>query len=62
MDSLNSTDIPKDEAVSYAIDQAVEMFIAGNVEKSNHFFDMAETFYLAPAVFFEPKLPINQPA
>ena len=58
MDPFNSTDISKDEAVSYAIDQAVEMFIAGNVEKSNHFFDMAEAFYHVEKF----SQPTNQPA
>lgn len=52
MDFFNPTDDPKDEAVTRAIDQAVEQFIAGNIEEAERCFEMAEEFARAPSRLF----------
>lgn len=54
MDLFDPTLTPKDLAVTRAIEQAVEMFIAGNIEEANHYFEMAEEFVHAPQVYFAP--------
>jgi len=59
MDIFNPTDAPQDIAISQAIDGAVEMLIAGNVEKSNHYFEMAESFTQAPKELFTPDFVAN---
>jgi hypothetical protein len=57
MDLFNPTDNPQDLAVTRAIDQAVEMFISGQIAEADHCFEMAEGFVRAPAELFAQ--PIN---
>lgn len=52
MDLFNPTGAPQDMAVTRAIDQAVEMFIAGNLEEADHCFEMAKEFAKAPPELF----------
>jgi hypothetical protein len=52
MDFFNPVDEPKDQAVTRAIDQAVEMFIADNIEEADRCFEMAEEFARAPSKLF----------
>jgi hypothetical protein len=54
MDLFNPTNAPKDLAVARAIDWAVEMFISGDMEEADHFFDIAEEFYRCPEGLFAP--------
>lgn len=54
MDIFNPTDAPQDVAVTRAIDQAVEMFIAGDLEEADHCFEMAQEFARAPSKLFAP--------
>lgn len=54
MDLFNPTDAPQDIAVTRAIDQAVEMFIAGDLEEADHCFEMAQEFARAPSELFAP--------
>jgi hypothetical protein len=52
MDLFNPTDHPQDLAVTRAIDQAVEMFIAGQYDEADHCFEMAQEFVRAPTELF----------
>lgn len=52
MDILTPTQEPKDLAITRAIEQAVESFIADKIREADHFFDMAKEFVQAPAEQF----------
>lgn len=54
MDLFNPTNAPQDIAVTRAIDQAVEMFIAGDIEEADRAFEMAQEFVRASPELFAP--------
>ena len=54
MDLLKPTKDPKDLVISRAIDQAVESFIAGDIEEADRCFEMAEEFTRTPPELFAP--------
>jgi len=45
----------KAKAITFAIVQSVENWLSGNMERANHFFEIALTFKDAPANLFNPE-------
>ena len=54
MDLFNPTLLPKDLAITRAIEQAVENFIDENFAEADHYFKMAETFVHSSEEYFAP--------
>lgn len=52
VDLFNPTDNPQDLTITRAIDQAVDMLIAGQIAEADHCFEMAKEFARAPAEIF----------
>lgn len=60
MDIFQPTSKPQDQAVSQAIDQAVENFISGKMDQANRCFAMAEEFFHASPERFIKQLTIKE--
>lgn len=60
MDIFNPTSKPQDQAISQAIDQAVEKFISGQFDQADRCFIMAEEFFHAPPERFIKQLTIKE--